>query len=293
MAKDQDLPLNPSKISGVCGRLLCCLSYEHEQYLEIKAELPQRGDWVQTSEGPGEVIAVNVVKENVTVQLGDGNTIDCTAREISDVRKRVAAEAQARNAEGITPVAATRLGPHPIIAGEEGLFDDDPEAWKALEELDDPETFQPKPAPKRDNSSRRDQAQPARREQAQAGKPKRDQDGRPTPVRPDAALGESVQERRRHPQPTQPSAAQRQGDRPAAGGSAKWTPQEHAEPHKEPSIGKRHKKHPSASQSRPPVAAQSAAPAVPENESAEATAQSQAAAGARRRKRHRGRGNKS
>jgi len=41
MAKDQDLPLNPTKISGVCGRLLCCLSYEHEQYLDIKAELPK------------------------------------------------------------------------------------------------------------------------------------------------------------------------------------------------------------------------------------------------------------
>src|SRR5690349_21781718 len=135
MAKDQDLPLNPSKISGVCGRLLCCLSYEHEQYLEIKAELPQRGDWVQTEEGPGEVIAVNVVKENVTVQLGDGNTIDCTAKQISDVRKRVAAEAQSRNAEGITPAAASRRGPNPIVAGEEGLFEDDPDTWRALEDL--------------------------------------------------------------------------------------------------------------------------------------------------------------
>ena len=64
MAKDQDLPLNPTKISGVCGRLLCCLSYEHEQYLEIKAELPQRGAWVQTPDGPGEVVTVNVVREN-------------------------------------------------------------------------------------------------------------------------------------------------------------------------------------------------------------------------------------
>ena len=47
MAKDQDLPLNPSKISGVCGRLLCCLAYEHEQYIEMKAEMPRRGMWVQ------------------------------------------------------------------------------------------------------------------------------------------------------------------------------------------------------------------------------------------------------
>ena len=109
MAKDQDLPLNPVKISGVCGRLLCCLSYEHEQYLEIKTELPAHGAWVQTSEGPGEVVAVNVVRETVTVELGNGNTIDCTAAQIKDVVTQVGAEARARNAEGITPVAQRRV----------------------------------------------------------------------------------------------------------------------------------------------------------------------------------------
>lgn len=108
MAKDQDLPLNPVKISGVCGRLLCCLSYEHEQYLDIKGELPPRGAWVQTAEGPGEVIAVNVVRETVTVELATGNTIDCAAAQILEVTKEVAAESRARNAEGITPVARAR-----------------------------------------------------------------------------------------------------------------------------------------------------------------------------------------
>ena len=108
MAKDQDLPLNPVKISGVCGRLLCCLSYEQEQYLEIKSELPARGAWVQTPEGPGEVIAVNVVRETVTVELSSGNTIDCTAAQIGSQTERVGAEARARNAEGITPVVRGR-----------------------------------------------------------------------------------------------------------------------------------------------------------------------------------------
>ena len=109
MAKDQDLPLNPVKISGVCGRLLCCLSYEHEQYLDIKAELPARGAWVQTPEGPGEVIAVNVVRETVTVELTNGNTIDCTAAQIDEVSERVGAEARSRNEAGVTPVAQMRL----------------------------------------------------------------------------------------------------------------------------------------------------------------------------------------
>ncbi len=109
MAKDQDLPLNPVKISGVCGRLLCCLSYEHEQYLDIKAELPQRGAWVQTPEGPGEVVSVNVVRETVTVELTNGNTLDCTASQVGAVTEQVMAEARARNAEGITPVARMRM----------------------------------------------------------------------------------------------------------------------------------------------------------------------------------------
>lgn len=127
MAKDQDLPLNPVKISGVCGRLLCCLSYEHEQYLEIKAELPPRGAWVRTPEGPGEVIAVNVVRETVTVELGNGNTVDCTADQIAEVTERVATEARSRNAEGITPVARG-------LAGAEYGGEPDTGALEALED---------------------------------------------------------------------------------------------------------------------------------------------------------------
>ncbi len=184
MAKDQDLPLNPSKISGVCGRLLCCLSYEHEQYLEIKAELPQRGDWVQTAEGPGEVVAVNVVKENVTVQLVDGNTVDCTAQQIVDVKRRVAAEAQARNAEGITPVARDRQGPKPIIDGEGGLLEDDPDALRALEDLDELDDRPRTPAKPR------------------AGEAK-------APLRPEAALGASLSSSQRGPERVRPQGSER------------------------------------------------------------------------------------
>ncbi len=85
MAKDQDLPLNPSKISGVCGRLLCCLSYEQEQYLEIKAELPTRGEYVQTPDGPGMVVAVNTIRETVTVDV-EGNYMDYNAAQLNSVR---------------------------------------------------------------------------------------------------------------------------------------------------------------------------------------------------------------
>ena len=69
MAKEQDVPLNPTKISGVCGRLLCCLSHESEQYREMKEKLPQVGEHVFTPLGEGMVTGCNPLKETVMVQL--------------------------------------------------------------------------------------------------------------------------------------------------------------------------------------------------------------------------------
>ena len=69
MAKEQDLPLDPMKISGVCGRLQCCLAYEAAQYHEAKSQLPRRGLTVNTPSGPGIVIGGNPLKETVLVEL--------------------------------------------------------------------------------------------------------------------------------------------------------------------------------------------------------------------------------
>ena len=75
MAKEQGLPLNPSKISGVCGRLLCCLSYENENYIQAKQSMPQVGATFNTPSGPGKVVSVNVPHESVEVMLESGVTI--------------------------------------------------------------------------------------------------------------------------------------------------------------------------------------------------------------------------
>jgi cell fate regulator YaaT (PSP1 superfamily) len=72
MAKEQDLPLNPSKISGVCGRLLCCLSYENDNYIQAKQNMPQVGSLLDTPGGQGKVVSVNVPKESVDVLLESG-----------------------------------------------------------------------------------------------------------------------------------------------------------------------------------------------------------------------------
>jgi cell fate regulator YaaT (PSP1 superfamily) len=90
MAKRQDISLNPSEISGVCGRLLCCLAFEDEYYREIKKKLPQVRDHVETSRGPGEVKAINCLKQSVTVELKNEVTIEVSADEILEVTRQKA-----------------------------------------------------------------------------------------------------------------------------------------------------------------------------------------------------------
>ncbi len=73
MAKDQGLALNPSKISGVCGRLMCCLQYEHDLYRTMIKELPKIGKIINTPEGPGKVVKNDILKQVITVRLLDDN----------------------------------------------------------------------------------------------------------------------------------------------------------------------------------------------------------------------------
>ncbi|NQT95886.1 MAG: stage 0 sporulation family protein [Candidatus Omnitrophica bacterium] len=75
MAKDQTLSLNPTKISGVCGRLMCCLSYEHKCYKESAKGLPRISQRIKTKEGPGKVVDVNYLKRTATVELEDGRQV--------------------------------------------------------------------------------------------------------------------------------------------------------------------------------------------------------------------------
>jgi cell fate regulator YaaT (PSP1 superfamily) len=76
MAKEQSLSLNPTKISGICGRLMCCLKYEHEVYQCLRDNLPEVGEKVVTPDGAGIVVENNILLENVTVRLIIGKNED-------------------------------------------------------------------------------------------------------------------------------------------------------------------------------------------------------------------------
>jgi cell fate regulator YaaT (PSP1 superfamily) len=82
MAKEQNLALNPTKISGICGRLMCCLAYEFPTYLELKKDLPKVGKHIVTRSGKGKVIRQNVLSQTVTIELEEGGEITNHASEI-------------------------------------------------------------------------------------------------------------------------------------------------------------------------------------------------------------------
>lgn len=83
MAKDQGLALNPSKISGVCGRLMCCLQYEHDIYKKMIKGVPKHGSRVETPDGPGRVVKVGILESTVSVLLDDESLINYPLREVT------------------------------------------------------------------------------------------------------------------------------------------------------------------------------------------------------------------
>lgn len=88
MAKDQNLSLNPVKISGLCGRLMCCLKYENDHYETAKQELPDVGQRVVTPMGSGRVIGLNILERLVQVDVTEvGRTVEFSLEEILETEK--------------------------------------------------------------------------------------------------------------------------------------------------------------------------------------------------------------
>jgi cell fate regulator YaaT (PSP1 superfamily) len=88
MAKDQDLPVNPLRIAGACGRLMCCLKYEHPLYQDFRASAPKVGAEVETPAGPGTVVGHNVPSDQVVVRLAeDGRRTTCPKASVCGSRQ--------------------------------------------------------------------------------------------------------------------------------------------------------------------------------------------------------------
>jgi len=85
MAKDQNLSLNPAKISGLCGRLMCCLKYENDDYEKAKRELPDIGESIKVPFGDGKVVGLNILEKLVQIEIPDKErVIEYTLDELID-----------------------------------------------------------------------------------------------------------------------------------------------------------------------------------------------------------------
>ncbi len=82
MAKVQDLALSPAKLSGICGRLMCCLAYESETYQEEKKNLPREGSKITIPQGVGKIKSVNIMKKSIIVELEDGGEVEIPVEKL-------------------------------------------------------------------------------------------------------------------------------------------------------------------------------------------------------------------
>lgn len=117
MAKEQDLPLNPLKISGLCGRLMCCLRYEYEAYKDFKSRAPKRGAKVETPLGEGKVTGHNTPRETVAIRLAEGGSLSVPLDSMecpgAGCPCRVSEEALAALSGPVAPAALS--GPTPEL----------------------------------------------------------------------------------------------------------------------------------------------------------------------------------
>ena len=119
MAKDQSLFLNPVKFSGVCGKLMCCLRYEHETYVDAKKRLPQIGEIVMSPKGQAKVMDLNLLKETALIELLDGKVeLEFPASELriekttkcTDCRGCSVTKLQEDEEDAVRPDEDTRAG---------------------------------------------------------------------------------------------------------------------------------------------------------------------------------------
>ena len=130
MAKEQNLSLNPTKISGICGRLMCCLKYEEDHYEATRRRMPRVGKEVITPDGVGLVVDLNILKETVRVRIPKGDSTEQKDYPLTDIQRiqparpaRKAAQAPDENEPEEDETADEASVAE--FAGEEGLTEEE------------------------------------------------------------------------------------------------------------------------------------------------------------------------
>jgi cell fate regulator YaaT (PSP1 superfamily) len=123
IAKDQRLSLNPAQISGPCGRLLCCLRYEHEFYVQSRKRFPKEGRILQTALGAAKVYSIDIFRDRVTLRAEDGTSrivpLEDLKREMDAAQTKARADAPEGPPVAVAPEPAAESGPEPAEAPAE------------------------------------------------------------------------------------------------------------------------------------------------------------------------------
>ncbi len=109
MAKIQNLTLDPTKISGACGRLMCCLGYEHEDYEKLRKLMPKLGETITVEGEPGKVRHLDILKETITIAFKDGKTVKYSLEEIQAKKTAFRGKKTVQKAKD-TPQANSKKG---------------------------------------------------------------------------------------------------------------------------------------------------------------------------------------
>jgi hypothetical protein len=133
MAKMQKATLDPSKISGYCGRLKCCLRYEDQTYTDLKRNLPKKNTWVKTKKGEGKVVDGHILTQLVVVEHDNGEQMVFPLDEITILPYPPARRSQPQEA-----TAPSASAPAPRLRGEPKA-ENAPEEGDADEPQDEPE----------------------------------------------------------------------------------------------------------------------------------------------------------
>ena len=217
VAKDQRLSLNPSQISGACGRLMCCLRYEHEFYVQSRKRFPKEGRILVTSLGEEKVVANDIFNDRVTLRRPDG---DARVVALADLKSEIVAHAPGTPAQAADDVAPSDDAEPRLSADREG---------EGIASDDERGTSLPLPErnPRGDQQQQQQQHPPPRQQQQRSG-PAAGKTPRPhafpaaSAAPPPAAAGSWVRSRSPLPQarpvtPVAPSPRPAAGREPAAG----------------------------------------------------------------------------
>ena len=205
MAKEQSLSLNPTKISGTCGRLMCCLKYEQEAYEDLLKTSPKNESFVDTVDGRGTIVDVNLLKQTVRVRMEDEpdtiNTYKNT--EIVVLRSGKAKKTDPPIPKDLAPLSSL---PKPLRRVEE-VAETLPEVMFRGQPLtsEQPRSEAPEKPEESPNRSRRRRRKPAEKQEG-AAKPQQKQEG--------AAKPQQKQEGAARPQQKQEKPTQQKQERP-------------------------------------------------------------------------------